>query len=80
MVFAVATTNSVLIYNTDSLKPFFGMGNFHYAALTDISWKDDDYSKKISELDTYDTCTTTNEKFVDTLGEKIETDKINTIT
>lgn len=41
MIFAVATTNSVLIYSTDSMKPLYGMGNFHYAALTDLTWKDD---------------------------------------
>jgi chromatin assembly factor 1 subunit B len=41
MVFAIATTNSVLIYSTDSLKPLYGMGNFHFAALTDLAWKDD---------------------------------------
>lgn len=41
MIFAVATTNSVFIYSTESLKPLYGMGNFHYAALTDLSWKDD---------------------------------------
>lgn len=41
MVFAIATTNSVLIYSTESVKPLYGMGNFHYAALTDLSWSDD---------------------------------------
>ena len=40
MVIAIATTNSVLIYNTDSMKPLYGMGNFHFAALTDLAWKD----------------------------------------
>jgi len=42
MVFAIATTNSVYIYNTDSMKPICGMGNFHFAALTDLAWKDDE--------------------------------------
>jgi chromatin assembly factor 1 subunit B len=41
MIFAVATTNSVLIFNTDSLKPLYGMGNIHFAAHTDLAWKDD---------------------------------------
>ncbi len=41
MVFAIATTNSVLIYNTDNMKPLYGMGNFHFAALTDMAWRDD---------------------------------------
>jgi chromatin assembly factor 1 subunit B len=40
MIFAIATTNSVLIYSTDSLKPLYGMGNFHFAALTDLAWKE----------------------------------------
>lgn len=40
MVFAIATTNSVLVYNTDTMKPLYGMGNFHFAALTDLAWKD----------------------------------------
>ena len=41
MVFAIATTNSVLIYNTESSKPLYGMGNWHFAAHTDLTWKDD---------------------------------------
>jgi hypothetical protein len=41
MIFAIATAYSVIIYSTESLKPLYGMGNFHFAALTDLSWKDD---------------------------------------
>jgi chromatin assembly factor 1 subunit B len=41
MVFALATTNSVLIYNTNTMKPLYGAGNYHFAALTDLAWKDD---------------------------------------
>jgi chromatin assembly factor 1 subunit B len=39
MVFAVATSSAVLIYSTEQAKPLFGMGNYHYAALTDLCWK-----------------------------------------
>lgn len=39
MVFALATFNTVLIYNTDNLSPMYAMGNYHYAAITEISWK-----------------------------------------
>lgn len=40
MVFAVATSSAVVIYSTDQPnRPLHAMGNYHYAALTDISWK-----------------------------------------
>jgi chromatin assembly factor 1 subunit B len=39
MVYAIATSSAVLIYSTDKTQPLYGMGNFHYAALTDLSWK-----------------------------------------
>ncbi len=39
MVYAVATSSAVLIFNTQKLQPIFGMGNYHYAALTDLSWR-----------------------------------------
>ena len=38
MIFAVATCSAVLIYSTMSSRPLYGMGNYHYAALTDLSW------------------------------------------
>ena len=41
MIFAVATSSTVLIYSTEKQKPIFGMGNYHYAALTDLCWKND---------------------------------------
>ena len=39
MVYAVATSSAVLIYSTEKAQPLYGMGNYHYAALTDLSWK-----------------------------------------
>ena len=42
MVFAVATTDSILIYSTQSFVPIILVsniiGNIHFATLTDISW------------------------------------------
>jgi chromatin assembly factor 1 subunit B len=42
MVFAIATTDAVLIYSTQSLVPLLIVsnisGNLHYASLTDMSW------------------------------------------
>lgn len=39
MVFAIATSSTVLIYSTQNLKPLYAMGNYHYAALTDLTWR-----------------------------------------
>jgi len=42
MVFAVATTDSIMVYSTQSLVPIILVsniiGHIHYATLTDISW------------------------------------------
>ena len=38
MVFAVATLNSVLLYDTQQTAPFGFVGSIHYAALTDVTW------------------------------------------
>lgn len=39
MVFAIATSGSVLIYDTMSMMPICGMGNYHYATITSLSWR-----------------------------------------
>ena len=40
MVFAVGTSSSVLIYSTESVKPIYGIGNYHYAPITDLAWRE----------------------------------------
>lgn len=39
MVFAIATSVSVLIYSTATMAPIYAMGNYHYATITSLSWK-----------------------------------------
>jgi len=39
MVYAVATSSAVLLFSTEQLKPLYGMGNYHHASLTDLSWR-----------------------------------------
>lgn len=39
MVFAIATSNSVFVYNTLSTEPIYGMGNYHYATITGLTWR-----------------------------------------
>lgn len=38
LIFAVATLNSLYIYNTESTQPIAILAGLHYAAITDISW------------------------------------------
>ena len=38
MVFAVATLDSVLLYDTQQKCPFGFVGNIHYAAISDLMW------------------------------------------
>lgn len=38
IIFAVATLNSLYIYDTESNPPIAIMAGIHYAAITDIAW------------------------------------------
>ena len=38
MVFAVATQNSLLLYDTQQAAPFARIARIHYTRLTDLSW------------------------------------------
>lgn len=38
VIFAIATTDTVMVYSTESLQPLAIIGNIHYAGLTDLSW------------------------------------------
>lgn len=38
MVFAVATQNTVLFYDTQQAEPFALVSKIHYVGLNDISW------------------------------------------
>ena len=39
VVFAVATTDQVLIYSTDSIVPIAIVSNIHYAPINDMAWQ-----------------------------------------
>lgn len=51
LVYAVATSNEVLIYDTESVKPLAVIGNLHYTPLTDINWCQDGKLLMISSTD-----------------------------
>ncbi|KAI0244538.1 Chromatin assembly factor 1 subunit, partial [Massospora cicadina] len=50
-VFAVATQNSVFVYNTQHLHPIAFASNLHHASLTDLSWSCDGLTLLASSAD-----------------------------
>ncbi|KAJ3681451.1 hypothetical protein LUZ60_015940 [Juncus effusus] len=53
VIFAVATLNSLYIYDTQSLAPIAIFAGLHYAAITDISWSMDAKYLAVSSRDGY---------------------------
>ncbi|KAE8621497.1 hypothetical protein XENTR_v10004851 [Xenopus tropicalis] len=53
MVFAVASEDAVLFYDTQQLFPFGYVSNVHYHTLSDISWSSDGRFLAISSTDGY---------------------------
>ncbi|KAK1371532.1 Chromatin assembly factor 1 subunit FAS2 [Heracleum sosnowskyi] len=52
-IFAVATLNSLYIYDTESVQPIAVYAGLHYAAITDISWSPTGKYLAISSQDGY---------------------------
>lgn len=53
MVFAIATLNSLYIYDTESSSPIAIMAGLHYASITDIAWSSDAKFLAVSSQDGY---------------------------
>nr|XP_009415759.1 PREDICTED: chromatin assembly factor 1 subunit FAS2 homolog isoform X4 [Musa acuminata subsp. malaccensis] len=53
VIFALATLNSLYIYDTESLPPIAIFAGLHYAAITDISWSSDAKYLSLSSRDGY---------------------------
>ncbi|XP_073440755.1 chromatin assembly factor 1 subunit B isoform X2 [Dendrobates tinctorius] len=53
MVFAVASEDAVIFYDTQQLFPFGYISNVHYHTLSDISWSNDGSFLSISSTDGY---------------------------
>jgi len=51
MVFAVATQNAVMFYDTQQAAPFGRVSNIHYTGLTDLSWSPDGRIVVVSSSD-----------------------------
>lgn len=52
-VFAVATLNSLYIYDTESIPPLAVFAGLHYAAITDIAWSSNANYLSLSSQDGY---------------------------
>ena len=52
-VFAVATFNSLYVYDTESAAPILIHAGLHYAAITDIAWSPDAKYLSLSSRDGY---------------------------
>ncbi|XP_052197690.1 chromatin assembly factor 1 subunit FAS2 [Diospyros lotus] len=53
LVFALATLNSLYIYDTESIQPIAIMAGLHYAAITDITWSPTGKYLALSSQDGY---------------------------
>lgn len=51
LIFAVATLNSLYIYDTENNPPIAVMAGLHYAAITDIAWSPDAHYLALSSQD-----------------------------
>ena len=69
LVFAVATSNEVLIYDSQNEKPITIVGNLHYTPITDLAWSEDGNLLMISSTDGF--CSYIN--FEDLLGTLSDT-------
>eukprot|EP00258_Populus_trichocarpa_P032674 XP_024448693.1 chromatin assembly factor 1 subunit FAS2-like [Populus trichocarpa] len=53
LIFAVATLNSLYIYDTESVPPIAILAGLHYAAITDIAWSSNAQYLALSSRDGY---------------------------
>ncbi|RUS14159.1 WD40-repeat-containing domain protein [Endogone sp. FLAS-F59071] len=53
IVYAVATQDSVLVYDTQQVKPIAMMAGFHYATVTDLAWSPDGTTLIFTSTDGY---------------------------
>lgn len=61
MVFAVASLDSVILYDTESILPVAVLGQLHYDSITDLAWSKDGRFLAIASRDSYCTIATFDE-------------------
>ena len=75
MVFAVATTDQVIIYATDQQTPISIVGNVHYAPINDLAWCSNDTLVACSS-DGYCSFITMNDGSPNLVGERLPNELI----
>lgn len=55
-VYAIATTNSVFLYSSESDTPLGMVSNLHYSSITDITWTPDGRLLLITSIDGFCSC------------------------
>ena len=73
MVFAIATQDSIIIYDTETITPLGYVSNLHYSTITDLNWETDGNSILISSADGFCSQITFND---DAFGLKYEDSSI----
>ncbi|EMR10985.1 hypothetical protein PNEG_00588 [Pneumocystis murina B123] len=53
MIYAVATQDTIVLYDTQQVNPIGMLSNFHYATLTDLAWSFDGNALLITSTDGY---------------------------
>merc|ERR1712018_981204 len=66
MIYAIATQNSIMLYDTQQTEPFARISRIHYIGLNDLTWASDGNTLVVSSTDGY--CSIINFK-VGELGE-----------
>merc|ERR1719367_2101801 len=53
MIYAVATQNSIMLYDTQQTEPFARISRIHYIGLNDLTWSADGNTLVVSSTDGY---------------------------
>lgn len=53
MIYAVATQNSIMLYDTQQAEPFARISRIHYIGLNDLTWSSDGNTLVVSSTDGY---------------------------
>ena len=72
MIYAVATQNTVIFYDTQQMEPFARVSKIHYVSLNDLTWSPDGSTLTVSSTDGY--CSIIKFK-EDEIGKTIQSNK-----
>ncbi|KAK6457925.1 WD40-repeat-containing domain protein [Scheffersomyces xylosifermentans] len=71
MVFAIATQDSVIVYDTETFSPLGFVSNLHYSSITDLKWDVDGSKIIVSSTDGFCSIISFDEALFGTIHKKI---------